>query len=968
MTTNEKRYSPVHMLLVLMQYVPARFDSDLEALRLSQPEDINQLVDDLKTQADLGWGYDPQISLELANRIIMVGHTRGDDKHLALGLMARGDALRMMGNRREAWLNLRQAGKLYIKADCKVGWGRTRIGLVPLASNLNRLTVVEVERRIARRIFLEHDEVERAIRLDLNSVVPYLERGRFQEALELAFETLVLARTASEFRDYHEIRLYNNIGYIYTEMGELHLALEFYQKALERAIELGETTIRLQASSNIAYIAWIQGRYRDATQGLLDVLRLAGDSFQLEQVETKRLLIQCYLSLNRFVDARLLASQITHDADDSEQGVVRGLSRGYALIDLAVAEAHLGHLDAAYLSLEQAEAIFLHGDSKSGLYDAYLRRAQIALRLRHMEDARLHAEEAAAYFLQNGEQVHYAAAQLLIAQVAAQSGDAEESLYLVEQIQQVARSMNIAWLDYSGQLIRAQIAEAQQKTEDALKYYDQAAGTVEAMQRGLTIALRPEFLQSREDAFHGLVRLHLQRGDAARAFESLERNKSQTMLGQIANRAELRWSIKDEHSRSLLDALTRLRADHNAYYQLAYGQLARDGQPIHAGIREQSRQRLEDVEQQMRDITQKLHLLTDPSRLSHIEALSLADIQARIEPDDVLIAFYAEPYHLWGLVIEQGAITAYRLPMSPASMWKHLEEVRQYVKIALEMARSLGTSDKRINPLTTHTQTKLGALYEGLLGPLTGHLRGRRRLIMVPSGALHYLPFHLLFNAQGYLIQQHEVVVLPAAGLLTLPRVSAPSGVLAVADTYGGKLPGTVQEAAYVAALLDGSVCSQAGVASLDCLSAPPRQVLHIAAHGEYRVDQPELSYIELGGQQVFTDDLLQHDLGYELVTLSACETGRAAVAPGDELVGIGRGFLYAGAGALITSLWKIDDGLTVRFMESLYGQLKQGASKASALRGAQQQLLMETPQLHPAFWGAFQLVGNADPLSTITQ
>jgi CHAT domain-containing protein len=140
--------------------------------------------------------------------------------------------------------------------------------------------------------------------------------------------------------------------------------------------------------------------------------------------------------------------------------------------------------------------------------------------------------------------------------------------------------------------------------------------------------------------------------------------------------------------------------------------------------------------------------------------------------------------------------------------------------------------------------------------------------------------------------------------------------------------------------------------------------VLHIAAHGEYRIDHPDLSFIQLADGQLYTDDLLQHDMSYELVTLSACETGRSKVTPGDELIGLGRGFLYAGAGALITSLWRVDDNLTVRLMEYLYRSLQQGASKAAALREAQLHLLEGAPHLHPAFWGAFQLVGNPNPLS----
>jgi CHAT domain-containing protein len=144
-----------------------------------------------------------------------------------------------------------------------------------------------------------------------------------------------------------------------------------------------------------------------------------------------------------------------------------------------------------------------------------------------------------------------------------------------------------------------------------------------------------------------------------------------------------------------------------------------------------------------------------------------------------------------------------------------------------------------------------------------------------------------------------------------------------------------------------------------------PGAVLHIAAHGQHRIDQPDFSYIQIGDGQLLTDDLLQYDLSYELVTLSACETGRANVAAGDELIGLGRGFLYAGAGSLIASLWRVDDAITVEWMDTFYSGLQAGKSKATALRDADLALIAERPGLHPAFWGAFQLIGNGDPLTT---
>ena len=98
-------------------------------------------------------------------------------------------------------------------------------------------------------------------------------------------------------------------------------------------------------------------------------------------------------------------------------------------------------------------------------------------------------------------------------------------------------------------------------------------------------------------------------------------------------------------------------------------------------------------------------------------------------------------------------------------------------------------------------------------------------------------------------------------------------------------------------------------------------------------------------------------DVGASLVTLSACETGVSAVAPGDELMGLVRGFFYAGAPTLVLSLWTVDDEATAELMSDFYKQLLAGARPAAALRSAQLRQMRSRP--HPFFWSAFILTGS---------
>jgi CHAT domain-containing protein len=93
------------------------------------------------------------------------------------------------------------------------------------------------------------------------------------------------------------------------------------------------------------------------------------------------------------------------------------------------------------------------------------------------------------------------------------------------------------------------------------------------------------------------------------------------------------------------------------------------------------------------------------------------------------------------------------------------------------------------------------------------------------------------------------------------------------------------------------------------------------------------------------------------LVALSACETQLGAQSKGDDIVGLNRAFIYAGASSVIASLWTVDDEATNLFMKALYGHLKRGMTKAAALQAAQAATRKKYP--HPYYWAAFVLTGD---------
>jgi CHAT domain-containing protein len=140
-------------------------------------------------------------------------------------------------------------------------------------------------------------------------------------------------------------------------------------------------------------------------------------------------------------------------------------------------------------------------------------------------------------------------------------------------------------------------------------------------------------------------------------------------------------------------------------------------------------------------------------------------------------------------------------------------------------------------------------------------------------------------------------------------------------------------------------------------LHGPHSRFIHIATHGYFRQDNPMFSSIRLGNSLLSLFDLYQLQFDADLVTLSGCGTGMNVVIGGDELIGLVRGLLYAGAQTLMVSLWEVHDQSTAEFMRDFYEGYKSSASKANALRSAM--LKLKQKHRHPYYWAAFALVGK---------
>jgi CHAT domain-containing protein len=249
-------------------------------------------------------------------------------------------------------------------------------------------------------------------------------------------------------------------------------------------------------------------------------------------------------------------------------------------------------------------------------------------------------------------------------------------------------------------------------------------------------------------------------------------------------------------------------------------------------------------------------------------------------------------------------------------------------------------------------QSKKLAAY--LLDPIGPAIDAHEKLIVTPYGELNTLPFAALRWQGPWLGHQRTITYLPSASMLqalTRPASSAAQSILAVGNPrhmthhppFGdvrelAPLQYSEAEAYAVASLYDEAALTGAK-ASIDEVRPRLRahRQLHFATHGVLYDEAPLLSGIALADGYVLTvQELMGIRLDADFVAVSACRSGLGARTGGEEIVGLSRGLLAAGARAVIVSLWSVPDPSTAVLMVRFHQNMRDGMEIAKALQQAE--------------------------------
>ena len=339
-------------------------------------------------------------------------------------------------------------------------------------------------------------------------------------------------------------------------------------------------------------------------------------------------------------------------------------------------------------------------------------------------------------------------------------------------------------------------------------------------------------------------------------------------------------------------------------------------------------------------------------------AMDAAQLQAMLAPDEVVVAYHTLPDRLVAWVLSRDGVREAKFPLAlPRADLGRLVDAYRDALI-------------KLNPKAAGIGDQIGQLLLAPLGIAPG-----KRVVIVPHGPLHYLPFQALRLDGQYLIERNPISIAPSisiAARLAQRTPTARAELLAfgnptISPDVADPLPGAEREVQALAAQFPGATLyfnAEANKTNFTA-AAPKARLVHVAAHAMADTLDPLHSKVLLADEDgkpnyLEAKDVIGMDLGnVAMLALSACESGLGRVDNGDEVLGFTRSFLSAGTSTLLASLWPVSDAATEKLMTTLYADLAKGVVVQDAMRDAQRAVMADPQTAHPFYWAPFNLIGN---------
>lgn len=820
-------------------------------------------------------------------------------------------------------------------------------------------------------------------------------QGEYDAALA-AYQSSLKLLEGKDDKDAAAVAL-NGIGAVHRERGEYDLALDFYQRSLRVAEEQGNK-IRIGTALNnigVLYKSWgdyarsleYYQRSYDLRAGLGDKLGMSISMLNIGDIHQEQGNYQ--LSLDYFQKSLALREALADK--EGIATVLSALGEGYRLV---------GRYDLALESLRRSLSLREALGNKPRIARTLHNLGNVSLSQGDAASARQFYERALALEEAAGDRERSVDTLNRLGLAYETEGASEKALETATRAATLARQIGYLEGLWPARAVAGRAQRALKRTAEARAALDEAIETIEFV-RARAAGGEQEgqyFFADKISPYAEMVALLVAGGRAEEALQYAERARARVLLDVLrAGRSDITKSLtpsERERERTLRRELSAL----NARAQREAAQ----SRPDAARLADLNG-RLDRARLDLDAYTNALYSLHPELRLQRGDAprASVTQLNEQLgRPDTALMEYVVGDEQTFLFVLTGGGgaaapdLKVYTVGVRRREL---LDRVGRFRHQLAERDLLFGGAAR--------------ALYDLLVAPARAQLRGKTALVIVPDDALWELPFQALQSPAGrYVLEDSAVSYTPSLSVLratVMRRRGRPANASPVPNllAFGNPAPGgggggRAESGGMMSERSGALPEAERQVRTLGQLygaansrvytgaeareerfkaEAGRYRVLHLAAHGVLNDASPMYSHIVLS--RAATDaaedglletwELMSLDLNADMVVLSACETARGGVRPGEGMVGLSWGFFVAGSPTTLVSQWKVDSSATTELMLGFYRHLKAGAgdheasrpdapSKAAALREASLKLISSERYAHPFYWAGFVLIGDS--------
>ena len=755
------------------------------------------------------------------------------------------------------------------------------------------------------------------------------------------------------------IRTNHNIGLAYEKIGDYRSAHQYLMQAYERSLVSEDPALIAISQQFLANVSWKMGeydaalKYQEAALGEFDArddhkYRIIGNS-------TKGLIMMSLGQIDDALKSENLALALSRRYNEmSDEATIQ---KNIGLIYSSTGEYHLAR-DAFKESLRIDRQL----NSARGI--AYDHR-DFGVLFNNMgipDSALYHLRKALVISQEINDRRNEAHCNYEIGRAYNLMSEYKTAIDTLLIAQKISEHLIISEIEWRTLWELALANKGLGNIPQSSHYFEGAIEVVEQMRSKIKLEqFQSGFIDDKVEVYGDYIKLLIENGDDGKAFEIVERSRSRSFLDLLVNK-DITFSSSEMTGvyyevRDIELRLKRLEA--KLSHLRSQKEIQSDMVQLEATLQDSLAMYTKIYTARIEQLDRGSAELAD---LAHVRTVAASDIQKLLFGKTALIEYFKVKDQLFIWTITRHSVSAHLIDFSAV----HLDNLVENFRISIDQRTSITEQAKH--------------LYGLLFAPIEEDLNEVGNIIIIPHGVLHYLPFAALIDRTGlYLMDKYSISLSPSASVLAFCSKKGDRynkegisdfSILALGNpdlnSAAYDLPFAEKEIESIKFDYDDviSFLNEDANEYMVRTKATSADMIVFSCHGEFDPLDPLKSRLLLAKYDDYDGNLEAReifgiDMSSYLISMSACETGLSAIHGGDEVIGLNRSLIFAGATSLLSSLWKVDDLATAVLIKRFFRNLKNTEiNKAEALRQAQLIVRREIND-HPAYWASFYLTGD---------